>query len=90
MTDKSEKVSHVLRAKQTRSHTCHWPGCPQQVAPALWGCRKHWFMLPKRLRDKIWQAYEPGQEDTMSPSDSYIEIAKEVQAWIANFTKGAS
>ena len=41
-----------------------------------------WFLLPKRLRDKIWAAYKPGQEITMTPSAEYLAVAKEVQDWI--------
>jgi hypothetical protein len=78
-----DKVEHVRRAKQTRGHTCHWPGCGKQVPPAMWGCKKHWFRLPKSLRDKIWNAYVPGQEARMDPSAEYLSAADEVQDWIA-------
>ncbi|WP_428673619.1 hypothetical protein [Reyranella sp.] len=80
---REQKVRHVLRAGQSRHHHCHWPGCQEQVPPAKWGCRKHWFKLPKTLRDRIWQAYRPGQEDTQTPSRDYIAVARDVQAWIA-------
>ena len=46
-------------------------------------CKPHWFKLPKHLRDKIWNAYVPGQEATMTPSDEYLDVAMEVQRWIA-------
>jgi hypothetical protein len=49
----------------------------------MWGCREHWFILPKRLRDRIWWAYEPGQEDRMDPSEDYMAVAQEIQDWIA-------
>ncbi len=78
----SNKVAYVKSQSQTRNHTCHWIGCNRQVPPALWGCRQHWYMLPKHLRDKIWATYEIGQEATMSPSDEYLEVADEVQRWI--------
>jgi len=78
----NEKVKHVMKAGQTRNHECHWPGCKVQVPPAMWGCRMHWFMLPLRLRNKIWSTYEVGQEITMMPSHEYLEAAMEVQAWI--------
>lgn len=52
------------------------------VAPKLWGCKKHWFMLPAGLRAKIWAAYVPGQEITKTPSAAYIAVAQEVQQWI--------
>jgi hypothetical protein len=48
----------------------------------MWGCRRHWFSLPKRLRDRIWLTYRPGQEADMSPSMAYLNVADEVQAWI--------
>ncbi len=70
-------------------HTCHWPGCKAVVPPRMWGCSRHWFTLPKRLRDKIWAAYRPGQEIDKRPSQAYLEAAKEAQGWI-RIEKGMS
>lgn len=81
MTD-ATKARYVQRQKQTRNHECHWPGCAQQVPPAMWGCKSHWFKLPKQLRDRIWATYEPGQEKTLTPSAAYLDVADEVQRWI--------
>lgn len=78
-----EKREHVLKARQTRDHVCHYPGCGKQCKPAFWGCAKCWFKLPKFLRDKVWAAYLPGQEVMGRPSREYVEVAREVQAWIA-------
>lgn len=64
------------------SHECHWPDCKTPVPPKLWGCKTHWFRLPKRLRDRIWATYVSGQEITKTPSLAYIEAAKDVQRWI--------
>lgn len=64
------------------SHTCHWSGCTKEVPPAMWGCRIHWFLLPKRLRDKVWATYVPGQEITKTPSETYIAVIHEVNEWI--------
>lgn len=82
MATKSEKVAYVRAQPQTRNHECHWPGCTVQVPPAMWGCKMHWFKLPRHLRDKIWRTYEPGQERDMTPSDEYLSAADEVQQWI--------
>jgi hypothetical protein len=82
MTDKSDKIEYVKSQKQTRSHTCHWPGCTKQVPPAMWGCSTHWFKLPVALRNKVWAAYVPGQEVNLTPSDKYLEVAREVDIWI--------
>lgn len=49
----------------------------------MWGCKPHWFALPAGLRRKVWATYRPGQEDTKTPSREYVEVAREVQAWIA-------
>ncbi len=77
------KRAYVKRQKQTRDHACHWPGCTAQVPPAMWGCREHWFRLPKSLRDRIWAAFRPGQEIDKRPSTEYLAVAREAQDWIA-------
>lgn len=79
----ADKADHVRAAGQTRAHGCHWPGCEAQVPPALWGCKKHWFKLPRSIRDGIWRTYRPGQEDDLRPSREYVEAAEAAQRWIA-------
>lgn len=76
------KARYVVSQGQTRVHTCHWTGCTKQVPPAMWGCKQHWFALPKHLRDRVWRAYKPGQEITMTPSAEYLAVAAEIQRWI--------
>jgi len=48
----------------------------------MWGCREHWYRLPKDLRDRIWSAYRPGQEADKRPSAGYLAVAREAQEWI--------
>ena len=38
-----------------------WPDCAVNVPPRMWGCREHWFKLPRGHRDAITRAYVPGQ-----------------------------
>lgn len=64
------------------SHHCHWPDCNTPVPPKMWGCRRHWYMLPKHLRDLIWLTYRSGQEITKTPSRAYIDAANRVRNWI--------
>ena len=64
------------------SHKCHWPTCQKVVPPKLWGCKPHWFKLPKSIRDQIWLHYQPGQEQTKTPSAEYRKSAKAAQDWI--------
>ena len=82
MSDMADKVKHVTAAGQTREHACHWPGCEKQVAPAMWGCRPHWFKLPRHIRRAIWQAYEIGQEESFEVSEAYHHAARAAQDWI--------
>lgn len=85
MTSIGEKADHVRReiaSGKIGGHHCHWPGCDAKVTPAAWGCRKHWYRLPQHLRNKIWRAFRPGQEQTKTPSAEYVAVAREVQDWI--------
>lgn len=76
------KVDYVKSQGQTRKHHCHWTGCEKQVPPAMWGCKTHWFRLPKHLRDRIWATYVPGQEIDYTPSEEYLKAAADVRDWI--------
>ena len=83
-----DKKAYVRRRKGTATggHHCHWPGCEKKVPPAMWGCYPHWMKLPKVLRDKVFAAYRPGQEEDKAPSQSYLSAALEVRRWIkANY-----
>lgn len=80
-----QKVQYVTAeaAKKNQDrHHCHWPGCKLNVPPAKWGCKRHWFMLPQRIRSLIWQTFKPGQEKTKTPSAEYVAVAREAQDWI--------
>ena len=65
------------------SHTCHALGCITEVPEAMWGCSKHWYMVPKPLRDAIWRTYRKNQEVTKNPSAEYIAAAKAAIAAVA-------
>jgi D-alanyl-D-alanine dipeptidase len=80
--DIKKKVKYVREQSQDREHTCHWPGCTVQVPPAMWGCKEHWFTLPRGLRLLIWNNYRPGQEKDGKPSQEYLDAAWAVQEWI--------
>ena len=83
MTDSiQEKVKHVKSQRQSRNHVCHWIGCDEQCPPAMWGCKFHWFKLPKALRDRVWLNYRIGQEVSGNVSKAYLDAADEVEKWI--------
>jgi hypothetical protein len=66
----------------TSEHFCHARRCDIPVPPSQFACRRHWFMLPKRLRDRIWAMYRPGQEVTKDPSDAYLAAALEAVEYL--------
>jgi hypothetical protein len=57
------------------SHTCHATGCRVPVPPRMFMCRKHWYSLPKSMRDAVWAAYVPGQEIRKDPTPGYLAVA---------------
>jgi hypothetical protein len=43
--------------------TCHALGCLAAIPDSMLMCRRHWYMVPKPLRDAIWQSYRSGDRD---------------------------
>lgn len=35
-------------------------------------CKPHWCVLPKAMRDLVWELYRPGQETQKNPSPEYL------------------
>ena len=46
------------------------------MPPEMLMCRKHWFMVPKTLRDAVWRTYRRGQCDDWNPSVEYCDAAQ--------------
>lgn len=67
----------------TVAHFCHARGCTVEVPPRMFMCRRHWRMLPARLRSAIWRHYRPGQETDKQPSARYLDVAREAVEWLA-------
>jgi hypothetical protein len=42
------------------SHKCPATGCPQRVADHMLMCRPHWYMVPRELREPVWDAWQSG------------------------------
>jgi hypothetical protein len=65
------------------SHTCHATNCKAKILPEMFMCKRHWFKLPKTIRDRIWREYRPGQCDDWKISSEYVEAAKAGVRYIA-------
>lgn len=80
--DKVDYVKSQASTQPTSGHICHWPGCTKKVPAVMWGCKKHWYMLPVKIRSEIWRSYQPGQEIMKNPTETYLKAAKKAQDWI--------
>ncbi len=38
-------------------HRCHARQCCISVPPRMLMCRTHWFAVPKKIRDAVWNEY---------------------------------
>ena len=70
-----DKEDWPARTTSNVNHVCHAENCKVQVPPKLLMCRRHWFMVPKLLRDRVWATYRPGQEIDKRPTREYLEAA---------------
>lgn len=62
-------------------HECPYPGCEIRVDYNMLGCKDHWFVLPRRLRNRIWKAWTAAQADGINMGD-YLEVrAEAVKFW---------
>src|SRR5260221_9914101 len=40
---------------------CPVPGCGDLIDPSRLMCRRHWYRVPKHLRDQVWATWRSGQ-----------------------------
>lgn len=56
-------------------HECHWPGCTARVPTEKWGCKHHWYRLPRHLREKLCSAWFNGG------TREYMAVHDEIDRW---------
>jgi len=61
---------------QQSEHLCHARGCKTPVPPKMFMCKMHWYMIPKYMRDMVWEEYVPGQEVRKDPTEEYLEVTR--------------
>lgn len=65
-------------------HHCHARNCYVKTRPEMLMCRRHWFMVPKKLRDAVWATYSPGQCDgTAEITREWHDAADAAIEWVA-------
>jgi hypothetical protein len=78
----TSKANHVRTESQSGKHPCSWPGCTVLVKSSMWGCQRHWYSLPAKIRQRIWDTYRPGQENDGKLSAGYLSAFRDTQVWI--------
>lgn len=61
-------------------HTCHAKGCRVPVPPRMLMCGRHWRMVPREIKAKVWAHYREGQEIDKKPSRAYLHWMDEAIA----------
>jgi hypothetical protein len=41
---------------------CPVPGCDEQIDRTRLMCRRDWYLIPRRLRDRVWRSWCSGRE----------------------------
>jgi hypothetical protein len=57
------------------AHTCHAINCYTPVPPQMLMCKRHWYMVPKSIREAVWANYRVGQCDDKAPSYAWRDAA---------------
>jgi hypothetical protein len=45
-------------------NVCHALMCNKKIGATMLMCKKHWFMVPKNLRDAIWETFFNGNRES--------------------------
>jgi hypothetical protein len=40
--------------------SCPVIGCGEQIDPSRLMCRRHWYLVPRQLRDRVWATWLSG------------------------------
>jgi hypothetical protein len=57
--------------------------CKVVVPPKMFMCKRHWYMVPKAMRERIWDLYVPGQELRKDPTLDYLAVTNKAIELVA-------
>ena len=61
---------------------CPIPGCKVDVASDMFACKRHWFSLPKYIRDEIWASYRDGIRKRTHPTKRWRMAAHNAMEYL--------
>lgn len=71
-------------------HNCHARNCEVPVPPKMLMCRRHWYMVPREMRNRVWNTYQRGQEiGQVLPTEAWFEASKEAIEAVAIYERNA-
>lgn len=62
---------------------CYANDCHATVSPNLLMCRRHWFMVPARLRAQVWALYREGVSNGNHPTREYVVVINQARDAVA-------
>ena len=54
---------------------CQVPGCDDQIDPSRLMCRRHWYRVPKQLRDRVWATWQSGRGTSSTEHQIAVRLA---------------
>jgi hypothetical protein len=65
----------LLLALAERGGHCQVPCCGEQIDPSRLMCRRHWYRVPKQLRDQVWATWRSGRGTLSTEHQSAVHLA---------------
>lgn len=54
---------------------CPVSGCDDQIDPSRLMCRRHWYQVPKQLRDRVWATWRSGERAASPEHQDAVLVA---------------
>jgi hypothetical protein len=64
-----------LTGLTTHAYRCPIPRCDDLIDPSRLMCRRHWYRVPKQLRDQVWATWRSGHGNHSSEHQDAVRMA---------------
>lgn len=64
------------------THKCYAAECVYVLPEDLLMCKRHWFLVPRPIRDRVWALFRSGQAGT----PEHVAACQEARAAVARIT----
>jgi len=56
-------------------HQCPGPDCQEPIPYDMLACARHWYQVPKSVRNAVWRAWDQGNGAGTPEHDAAIALA---------------